>query len=145
MTRPMNQAERDAFLRDAKPGILAIPVAGRGPLCAPVWFDFTPGGPIWFLIQKESRKGRLIEAGTRLSLCVQRDTPPYKYVTVEGPVTDIAPYDLETDLRAMAVRYLGAEGGTEFVETMRPVHAGGGGIKVSMTPRHWLSSDYEKN
>ena len=145
MTRPMTQDERDEFLREPRPGVLAIPVAGRGPLCSPVWFDFKPGGSFWILMQDNSRKGRLIQVGTWISLCVQQDARPYRYVTAEGPVTEIAPYGLETDLRAMADRYLGTDGGAEFVANMGASYGQGHGVKVTMDPKHWLSADYDKD
>ena len=33
------------------------------------------------------------------SVCVQTETPPYQYVSVEGPIVAIEPADVERDLR----------------------------------------------
>ena len=143
MPKPMSRAAREAFLREPRPAILSIPQEGKGPLSSPVWFDFEPGGDFWIVMQKDSRKGRLMQVGTCVSLCVQLEARPYKYVTVEGPVTAVAPYDADTDLRAMAARYLGDDEAAGFVEGMRDTVAKGNGIKVSFKPARWLSADYE--
>jgi hypothetical protein len=68
---------------------------------------------------RNSRKGRLLADAGRLSLCVQTETPPYRYVSVEGPITAIEAVDVERDLRPLAHRYLGVEAGDGFVEQMR--------------------------
>ena len=132
------------FLRDPRPAILSIPRDGKGPLSSPVWFDFEPGGDFWVLMQSDSRKGKLIQVGTCVSLCAQQEAKPYKYVSVEGPVLAIKIYGLDTDLLAMASRYLGEPGGAQYVETMRDKFAQGNGIKVTIKPERWLSLDYSR-
>jgi hypothetical protein len=144
MAKPMSKVEREAFLKEPRPAILSIPQRGKGPLSTPVWYDYEPGGVLWILMQQDSRKGGLIEVGSRISVCVQKESRPYKYVTIEGPVDSIVHYALETDLRSMADRYLGRAGGAEFIEAMRDRFAQGNGIKVIMTPEAWLSADYDK-
>ena len=42
------------------------------------------GGEVRVVTDRASRKGRLLERVKRCSLCAQSETPPYKYVTVEG-------------------------------------------------------------
>ncbi len=145
MAQPMSRAEREAFLREPRPAILSIPQEGKGPLSSPVWFDFEEGGDFWILMQSDSRKGQLMQVGTCVSLCAQRETRPYIYVSVEGPVVAVAAYDADTDLLAMATRYLGEAGGAQYVETMRPKFANGRGIKVTIKPERWVSSDYSKS
>ena len=75
---------------------------------------------------------------------VQKDSAPYAYVSVEGPVTAIEPYGNETDLKPMAVRYLGPEAGAQYAEDARPNHAKGNSIKVTVQPERWLTTDYGK-
>ncbi len=138
----MSKAAREAFLCEARPAILSVPQLGKGPLSSPVWYDYEAGGSLWILMQNDSRKGKLLEVGSRVSLCAQKETRPYQYVSVEGPVSEIKHYDLDIDLRAMAVRYLGEAGGAEFIEAMRATYGQGHGIKVTITPESWLSADY---
>ena len=138
----MSRDEREAFLAEVHVGIIAIAVADRAPLAVPVWYAYEPGGDIRVLMQKDSRKMVAIDAAGRFSMCAQTETSPYRYVTAEGPVTNVRPYDIETDLLAMATRYLGEEGGRAYVAR---AGTGGNGVLVSMTPEHWLSTDYGKS
>jgi uncharacterized protein len=56
----------------------------------------------------------------RFSLCVQTETPPYKYVSVEGPIVAIeAAADLERHRRPLAHRYLGLGVGDRYIESTR--------------------------
>jgi PPOX class probable F420-dependent enzyme len=136
----MTRAEREGFLAEVRVGILSIPEAGRGPLTAPVWYGYEPGGDLWFVTGRDSRKGRLLHKDIRVSLCVQAEQPPYSYVSVEGPVCAMVRADVERDVRPLAHRYLGRELGDQFVET----EAGGDGVVVRIRPERWLSVDYGK-
>lgn len=142
MPKPMSRAVREAFLREPRPAILSIPQDGKGPLSSPVWFDFEPDGDFWVLMQRDSRKGQLMQVGTCVSLCVQQEARPYKYVSVEGPVSSVAAYQADIELLAMATRYLGEAGARDFLEGMREKAALGNGVKVTIEPKRWLSLDY---
>ena len=85
-----------------------------------------------------TRKAAAVRAAGRFSLCAQDERPPYRYVTVEGPVTiEEAGHD---ERLALACRYLGPEGGNAYVSA----NPTGGQIVVRMPPEHWLSADYGK-
>lgn len=89
---------------------------------------------------RSSRKGQAIRAAGRMSLCAQDESPPYRYVSVEGRV-EIGELDLDERL-AMARRYLGTDGGDRYVaDNPDP---GGENVMIRMTPEHWLSVDYGK-
>lgn len=137
----MKKSERESFLADVHVGVIAIAEDGRGPLAVPVWYSYEPGGDVIVLMQGDSRKMLGIDAAGRFSLCVQNETAPYRYVTVEGPVTGVRPYETSTDLLAMATRYLGDEGGKAYAANSTGAAAG---VMVTMTPEHWLSTDYSK-
>ena len=137
----MSREEREAFLADVRVGIIAIEQPDRGPVTVPGWYGYEPGGTVDVLMQADSRKFIGIEAAGRFSLCVQTESSPYRYVSVEGPVTSTRPYEIETDLLEMAIRYLGEQGGREYATN---VGAGGNGVRVSMTPKRWSTIDYGK-
>ncbi len=136
----MSQAEKREFLAGQHVGVLSIAQRGRGPLTVPVWYDYTPGGDLWFLTGPNSRKGRLLEVGVRVSLCAQTETAPYKYVSVEGPITSITPSDREREGRPMARRYLGAKMGDQYTDSS----AADDSVTVRMKPERWLAVDYSK-
>jgi hypothetical protein len=74
--------------------------------------------------------------------CVQTESPPYRYVSVEGAAT-FSPADTELHARPMAHRALGVKGGDRYVES----GAGdddGESIRVSMVPERWFSVDHSK-
>ncbi|MBL4721815.1 MAG: pyridoxamine 5'-phosphate oxidase family protein, partial [Alphaproteobacteria bacterium] len=64
-------AEREAFLQHPRVGVLSLNDGDRGPLSNPIWYDYAPGGDVWFMTQKTARKGRLLHVGLRVSLLVQ--------------------------------------------------------------------------
>jgi nitroimidazol reductase NimA-like FMN-containing flavoprotein (pyridoxamine 5'-phosphate oxidase superfamily) len=142
MALTMTKMEREAFLADVHIGIISIAEEGRGPLTVPIWYAYAPGGELRLLTGRNSRKGRLLTQAGRFSLCVQTEAPPYRYVSVEGPITAIEAVDVERDLRPLAHRYLGVEEGDSFVEQMRGGQSGN--ILIRMRPERWLTADYSK-
>ena len=144
MSTCMTTEEREAFLREAHIGVLSIPEPGKGPLTSPVWYDYAPSGMIWFLTQKTARKGQLLSVGNRISFLVQTTTPPYKYVSIEGPVSHIGPSDRLKDLQPMAQRYLGEQGGKDYAAALAKRYAQGNAIKIEIRPERWLTVDYKK-
>lgn len=136
MTRP----EREAFLIDLHVGIISIERRDAAPLCVPIWYDYTPEKGLWVLTGQDSQKGRALASAGRFSLCVQTETPPYQYVSVEGPITESRPGELERDRRPMAHRYLGKEFGDQYVANS----GDGDDVVFVMTPERWRTVDYSK-
>ena len=136
----MTEAEREAFLAALHVGVIAIERADGPPLALPIWYSYEPGGDVTVLMNGESLKSRLIGRSHRFTLCVQDETPPYKYVSVEGPAV-IEPSDLERDSRPMARRYLGEKGGDRYVAA---TSHDGNQIRVTMKPTRWFTIDYSK-
>ncbi len=140
MTTRMTTDEREAFLAAVHVAVVAIPEPGRGPLTAPVWYWYEPGGDLWFETQPDSRKGRLLQVGTRISLCVQDENPPYAYVSVEGPIIEIAEEDRNLHEIPMAVRYLGEQGGRDYIASLTPSDW----KRYIMRPERWRTLDGSK-
>ena len=144
MSLAMTEEERQAFLAEVHVAVVSIPEQGRGPLTVPVWYAYDPKGGFYIWTGGNTRKARLLREAGRFSLCVQQETPPYKYVSAEGPVTTIEPIQLERDLRPLVYRYLGPAEGDRFIERLGGDSAGTGDILVRMKPERWLSEDYSK-
>jgi PPOX class probable F420-dependent enzyme len=144
MSTAMSRAEREAFLAALHVGVLSLPDGDRGPLTVPIWYAYEPGGEVRLVTSRTSRKGRLLERAKRLSLCAQDEQPPYRYVSVEGPIVAIEPSDLERDVRPLARRYLGAELGDRYVEATGGEAARDDSVVVRMRPERWLCVDYSK-
>ena len=141
MSLAMTKEEREAFLADTHVAVVSIADGERAPLVVPVWYAYEPGGDLRFVTGGASRKARLIRKAGRVSLCVQTETPPYRYVSIEGPAVIGAP-DHERDVRATALRYLGPQMGEVYLQATAAERAGS--ILVTVKPERWLTVDYGK-
>jgi nitroimidazol reductase NimA-like FMN-containing flavoprotein (pyridoxamine 5'-phosphate oxidase superfamily) len=144
MSLIMTKEEREAFLADVHVGIISIADEGRGPLTVPIWYAYDSGGDLRIMTGRDSRKGRLLARAGRFSLCAQTETPPYKYVSVEGPIVSTEAADIERDLRSLARRYLGKEMGDRYVEETRNLPTHNDNVLIRMRPERWLTTDYSK-
>ncbi len=133
----MSKSEREQFLSQPHVGVISIEAEGRAPVTVPIWYSYEPGGHLKVLTGVNSKKTKLLQAAGRFSLCVQRERLPYQYVSVEGPILESRPAELERDTRPMAHRYLGPAMGDDYVE-------GGDGESLCfvMEPKRWSSVDY---
>ena len=142
MSLSMSKDERQTFLAALHVGVISLEDAGRGPLTVPIWYAYEPGGEVRVLTDRDSRKGKLMQVGRRISLVAQSEQMPYAYVSVEGPIVSIEPADRTRDSLPMAQRYLGAELGRQYVEATAAESAGS--VLVRMRPERWLTVDYRK-
>src|SRR5258708_11907020 len=116
MSFAMSVTEREQFLAGLHVGVLSVAAGSdRGPIAAPVWYDYQVGGRVSVITGRGSRKGPAISPPGRMSLCVQDEEPPYRDVSVEVPavVEELDP----GERLAMARRYLGAQAGDQYVAT----------------------------
>lgn len=137
----MTKGEREQFLAGVHVGVVGITAEGRAPLTVPVWYTYEPGGEVRFLTGGDSRKVALLEQTGRASLCAQTEQAPYRYVSVEGPVTIERGFDAD-ERRAIAHRYLGSELGDAYYDGTAADAEGN--VTVHLTPERWLSVDYNK-
>ncbi len=138
----MTKQERESFLADLHVGIISVAEDGRGPLTVPIWYSYEPGGEVRVVTGGTSRKAQLLRTASRFSLCAQTETPPYKYVSVEGPIVAIEPANLERDRRPLAHRYFGVRAGDRYIERTRAETVEN--VLVRMRPERWLTVDYGK-
>ncbi len=143
MSLAMTKPEREAFLAAVHVGVISIPDEGRGPLTVPIWYAYD-AGELRVMTGRASRKGRLLARAGRFSLCAQTELPPYKYVSVEGPIVSAEAADIERDLRPLARRYLGAQMGDRYIEQTRNTPVQDDNLLIRMRPERWLTVDYSK-
>ena len=137
----MSKAEREAFLAGVHVGVVSIAESGRGPLAVPIWYGYEPGGDVWFLTGRQTRKAAALRETGRASFCVQTENAPYQYVAVEGPVSIEDTFDADRR-RELAEKYLGPEFGALYLASTEESSAED--ITVRLHPEHWLSVDYNK-
>ena len=131
--------EREFYLSEVHIGVLSVPRQGRGPLSAPIWYDYSLGGDVVMFIDKHSVKSGYLKQVERISLCVQNEDPPYVYVSVEGPF-QLSEAHKARHL-AVAVRYLGEQRGKEWMDKFGYEEDS---YMLSMKPESWLTKDYRK-
>ncbi len=133
----MTEAEREAFLTDVHVAVLAVERPGRGPLALPVWYLYR-GTVIEIGMSGTSLKAELLRAAGRATITVQTETPPYKYIAVEGAVEIVAS---QRDDLEMASRYLGTELGKWYAENNPSTS---GSVIARLTPDTWNTMDFAK-
>jgi PPOX class probable F420-dependent enzyme len=115
MSSMMSPDEVKRFLaygtRTAK---LATVRADGRPHVVPVWFVLD-GDDIVFTTGTTTVKAAAMRRHPRVALCVDDETPPYAYVTVEGTATvDPDAHDVLTWATRIAARYMGADQAEEY-------------------------------
>lgn len=135
----MGTEQREAFLADLHVAVLAIERDGKGPLAVPIWYAYADGDVLMSMAAGSAKTTLLRRAG-RATMTVQDERPPYRYVSVEGPVSieaydDVDAYDIET----VAKRYLGDEFGAQYAAANPP---GDSTVIARITPERWLTVDY---
>ncbi len=133
----MTRAEREAFLADVHVGVLAVDEPGRGPLSLPIWY-LVDGDEIVISMAADSLKARLLRAAGRATMTIQTEDPPYRYASVEGPVTVVP---ASHDPLVMATRYLGPELGQWYVDNVQA----DGAVNARLRPEHWRTHDFSKS
>jgi nitroimidazol reductase NimA-like FMN-containing flavoprotein (pyridoxamine 5'-phosphate oxidase superfamily) len=147
MPRKMTERERQEFLADPHIGVLSVASDGdRPPLTVPIWYGYRPGGNISFFTGTQGRKARktgLIRRAGVLSLSVQREEFPYRYVTVEGTVAREDRPPCAEQMLAVARRYLPEEAARGFVEAELAT-PGSELVLFTVRPDRWLTADFSE-
>lgn len=145
MPRPMTEKERQEFLAEPHIGVLSVASdTGRPPLTVPIWYGYQPGGNISFFTGtqgRRARKTRLIQKAGMLSLTVQREEFPYKYVTVECTVVQTDQPPSAEQMLAVVRRYLPEEQAQGFIraELENPSSEL---VLFTARPDRWLTTDF---
>ena len=130
----MTDSERDDFLSERRLGNLAISRPDRGPLIAPIWYQYTPGGTIDICMGGSSAKALALGRAGRASMLVSDEGRPYRYVSVEGPVSiSLLGDSAKATIQAMATRYLGERAGAGYAEAFSTPDE----VIVRLAPEHW--------
>ena len=111
------------------------PVVAHWPCRSGIWCR---DGAVEINIDGSSLKATLLRAAGRATLTVQDETPPYKYVSVEGPV-EVVP--AAGDNLEMASRYLGPELGKWYADTNPTTDDS---VVAVLRPEHWRTFDFGK-
>ncbi|WP_210407937.1 pyridoxamine 5'-phosphate oxidase family protein [Allokutzneria sp. NRRL B-24872] len=134
----MSESKREEFLAGVHVGVISIARREGPPLAVPVWYGYEPGGDVLVQTAPESLKFRLIDAAREFTLVVQDENPPYRYVSVSGPVVSVDDETPWAEVEELARRYLAGEAADDFLKSLE-------GAKITtfrMRPNRWYSTDY---
>ncbi len=102
------------------------------------------GGNVSFFTGTQGRRARkikLIQESGVLSLAVQREKFPYRYVTVEGTVIQIDRPPSAEQMFAVVRRYLPEEAAQGFVKAKLEL-PGSELVLFTIRPDRWLTADF---
>lgn len=137
---PLTPDERREFLAGPHVATLAVAMEGRGPLQTPIWYACRSDGDLMVTTGTTTRKAQAVRTAGRYSLLVQRTSPGYRYVSVEGPLVS-ADATTPEELAQVAGRYLPAKAVQGYVEGALDKFGPGGLLTLRMHPEHWLGAD----
>jgi hypothetical protein len=112
----------------------------------PIWYSFD-GEVVRFFTGTQGRAARktaLIERAGAVTLTVQQDSFPYRYVTVEGRVSDVERPPRREHMLGVVERYLPPEVAGGFVDS-EIGQATGALVLFSVTPERWYSLDFSQD
>lgn len=142
MDLAMSSDCRERFLADPHVGVLGVtdPRGLSAPLLVPVWYAYEPGGVVTVQTARTSTKAELVRAARRFSLCAQSESPPYRYVSVEGPVVAVEDGVDKAEWEALAHRYLDRDTAVAYLRmNQRQLDEY---ITLRMRPRRWRTADF---
>ncbi|MEU1630357.1 pyridoxamine 5'-phosphate oxidase family protein [Streptomyces sp. NPDC020096] len=138
----MSVEDREEFLAGLHVGILGVddPRSGGGPLLVPLWYSYRPGGLVTIQTGRKTLKARLIRDAGRFSLCVQDESAPYRYVSVEGQVMAVEDPLPPAEHEALALRYLDTDAAAAYLAANRQQLTDD--ILIRMRPQRWRTADF---
>ncbi|SHF11268.1 PPOX class probable F420-dependent enzyme [Streptoalloteichus hindustanus] len=138
----MSRADREKFLAEVRVGVLGVvdPRGDLAPLQVPVWYGYEPGGEVVVETNRDSLKARLVRRAGRFGLCVQDESAPYRYVSVEGPVVAVDDPVDPAVRAALAHRYLDPVTAPAYLEANRRQLADD--VVLRMRPERWRTADF---
>ncbi|MFF4757678.1 pyridoxamine 5'-phosphate oxidase family protein [Streptomyces sp. NPDC001292] len=138
----MSVEAREEFLAGLHVGILGVNDHrdGGGPLLVPLWYSYRPGGLVAIETGRKTLKARLVRAAGRFSLCVQDESAPYRYVSVEGPVVGVEDPVPPAEHEALAHRYLDADTASAYLAANQEQLVDD--VLIRMRPERWRTADF---
>ncbi len=138
----MSVEDREKFLADVHVGVLGVhdPRGSGAPLLVPVWYGYEPGGEVLVQTARESVKAQLVRASGWFSICAQKESAPYQYVSVAGPVVAVDDPVPPHRREALAHRYLDTETASAYLEANERQLTQD--VLFHMRPQRWRTADF---
>jgi hypothetical protein len=145
MPRPLTMPERLDLLREPHVAVLTVASDdGRPPLATPVWYVLQDDGSLFFFTGTPAgpaRKTRLIQRARAATLVVQREQPPYRYVSVECSLAGLHQPPSEAQMLSVVRRYLPPDMAQGFVDDILGQDTTNL-VGFSLRPERWNALDF---
>jgi nitroimidazol reductase NimA-like FMN-containing flavoprotein (pyridoxamine 5'-phosphate oxidase superfamily) len=143
MAQSMSVEVREAFLAGLHVGLVSLEAPSGAPAVTPVWYAYAPGGEVRILTALNGPLTERLRHAARATLCAQDEIPPYRYVTVEGPLLGLEPAQRETDFRPLVERYLPHMWIEDYIRRNWPETAPAAGhmLMARLRPENWVTVD----
>jgi hypothetical protein len=129
----MNADEIEAFLSEPRDAVLSVVLGSGRAMGTPVWFRWVDG-VARFQSPTTSAKTKALRVTGRASLCVHdQPLPLARYVTLEGPVREVA-FDRDADIAAAARHYLDDDAASFLSGIDQALAAGRAWASFELTP-----------
>ncbi len=139
MPRRFSKDERDRFLGGRHVAVLVTLGPDGGPVPTPIWYLFRDGA-FYFRTEVNAIKTKNIQRDPRVSICIQKERPPYKAVIAHGR----AQLEKSPDWLAKAIprHYLGLVGAMGYEQAARSAIESGPEIAIVVLPERFVTFDF---
>jgi hypothetical protein len=142
MPKPLSERDQQLFLAERHVAVLSVGRdTGRPPLSTPIWYSYEPGGDVTFFTGAGASKLKVIQRAGVVSLTVQREEPPYKFVTIAATIEKIDSPPTPDQIFAIAKRYL-PEDAARWMAAADAAKRGYELAVLTFHPERWQSADY---
>ena len=147
MPHPLTPEQRTAFLQEPHVAVMSVATSdGHPPYATPIWYAYDASADRLLIMTftdeaRLSRKVRLLREAGQLSLCMQREEQPYKYVAVAGTIEQLDLPATAEQILPIVRRYLPEEAAQGFL-AMESATPGRVGVRFVIRPDRWDSLDF---
>lgn len=147
MPQPLTAEQRTAFLQEPHVAVMSVATSdGHPPYATPIWYAYDAGADRLLLMTftdeaRFSRKVRLLRDAGQLSLCMQREELPYKYVSVEGTIEQVDMPATADEILPIVRRYLPEKMARGFYAS-QAASPGRVCVRYTIRPDRWDSLDF---
>jgi uncharacterized protein len=142
MPKPLSDQEQQSFLAERHIAVLSVARgSGRPPLSTPIWYAYKTGGNVTFFTGVNASKLKVIQRAGVVSLTVQREEPPYRFVSIAGTVVSTDSPPSSDQIFAITRRYL-PEDAARWMASANAETRGYELILLTIRPDRWQSADY---
>jgi PPOX class probable F420-dependent enzyme len=107
MTAQIPEAFKDLFTKTSFAHLATLMPDGS-PQVTPVWYDFD-GSLIWINSAKGRVKDKNMRRDKRVALSIQDPDNAYRYLAIQGEITEITENGADAHIDRLAKKYLGKD------------------------------------